>query len=118
MSIEYRAHVFVVCLFECGNSIILGLRICKYIKLKVHGCLKKLDEAFITTDSNMIVNGNLTVPDSILQRYGLSSSSAPNGLLVYGSAKHSDYSEVLRNIVFNNGGEAVARSFDVKVIIR
>ena len=83
--------------------------------MKVNGCLKFLDEATISVDSDVIGTGNLTVSKSVLRRFGLKSKFSANVLNIVGVARFADYSEVLANVFYTPVDGSKQKSMEVRV---
>eukprot|EP00795_Rhopilema_esculentum_P007226 gene7226-12909_t len=106
---------------KCDNSVKTygsiesGLRVCPDIDINMDGCLRFLDEGLVVINSDIIGTGNLSVPQPVLKRFGLTASFSVNVLRISGVARYTDYVEVLRNVFFVPSLVSTQKSMEVKM---
>ena len=66
-------------------------------------------------NSDIIGTGNLSVPQPVLKRFGLTATFSVNVLRMSGVARYTDYVEVLRNVFFVPSLVSTQKSMEVKV---
>jgi hypothetical protein len=95
-----------------------GYKICKDIHVKVEGCNQGVEGAEILVDGALTELADVFIATSVLQRFGLQSQSTSTGLKITGSAKSSDYSQLLGHLRLNPKTDASQKSLKGAVMVR
>eukprot|EP00794_Sanderia_malayensis_P015210 gene15210-16781_t len=92
-----------------------GFPICESIRIKIDGCLEKLEEAVITVDSEMISPSSLVFSASLLKRFGLQTSFTSDHLRIFGQARYSAYADVLKSMRLKPRSRTPLDQVDIKM---